>query len=651
MIRYPIDRITRALLLALATALTLAVQWAPQAVPGSATADAFVRDRLLRVMAGATPVEGAVVVDIDEASIAALGPWPWPRSRLADLAEQALADGAERVVFDMVLPDPALDDAHGDERLASLAVAGRVVLAQAFDFAPRETPLAGGVAAGALGSPAGADEGMDTESGADASSGAVSPSARATGVLGNHAGLSDAACVGNIGFVPDRDGVLRRLPLITAWQGQAYPGLALAALLCGSSSVDSHAAGDGHADHDRKTDTGTTRRMPTWVAAIPRDADGFWHLPFRHKVESFTALPFADALEGQHPELIKGATVFVGSSALGLADRVATPLTGSIAGVAVHVEAWSQLQTAAQGDSPTPPPSLLLPLLAVAGMAWLAQRLGSRVRLRAVLLPLLLGVAAWLALAAWTVHEGGAALVAGPLYGYAVLLLVLLPAEWAWAQRKLRARTRLLGRYVAQSVLDELLQSEGADPLTPRRADITVLVADMQGYTALTNQSSLEDAERLTREFLACITEPVWQHQGTLDKYTGDGLHAFWGAPIATPDHADRALDAAQAVLEAVRAFNAVRVARGEQPVRVRVGVASGVALVGDLGSARRSWYSAVGDCINFAARLQECARDLDVDVVCSAGTAERCRPERLRLLAEVDVRGLGGQTLFTPAR
>ena len=220
--------------------------------------------------------------------------------------------------------------------------------------------------------------------------------------------------------------------------------------------------------------------------------------------------------------------------------------------------------------------------------------------------------------------------MAGPAYGYAVLMLVLLPAEWAWAQHKLRARTQLLGRYVAQSVLDELLRSEGADPLTPRRADITVLVADMQGYTALTNQSSLEDAERLTREFLACITEPVWQHQGTLDKYTGDGLHAFWGAPIATPDHADRALDAAQAVLEAVRAFNTTRVARGEKPVRVRVGVASGEALVGDLGSVRRSWYSAVGDCINFAARLQECARDLDVDVVCSEGTAQRCRPGRL---------------------
>jgi adenylate cyclase len=610
------DRTTlaRAALLALAVLGTLAAEWVPQALPGSATAEAFVRDRLLRVMVTDTPVHGAVVVDIDEASIAALGPWPWPRSRLADLAEQALADGAQRVVFDMVLPEPAPDDAHGDDRLASLAASSRLVLAQAFDFADRDAPLTGGVAAGAF-----------------ATGEAKGDAARATGVLGNHAALGSARCVGNIGFVPDRDGVLRRLPLVTAWQGHGYPGLALAALLCG---------GDG-----------ASQPGAAWLAALPRDAAGLWHLPFRHPVESFTAVSFADALEGRHPELLRGATVFVGSSALGLADRVATPLTGSLAGVAVHVEAWQQLRAAAAGDSPAPPPALLLSLLAAAAMVWLARRLGSRVRLRAVLLPLVVGVSVWLALAAWTVHEGGAAPVAGPVYGYAVLLLVLLPAEWAWAQRQLRARTRLLGRYVAQSVLDQLLQSEGKDPLIPRRADITVLVADMQGYTALTNQSSLEDAERLTREFLACITEPVWQHQGTLDKYTGDGLHAFWGAPIATPDHADRALDAAQAVLEAVRAFNAVRAARGARPVRVRVGVASGEALVGDLGSARRSWYSAVGDCINFAARLQECARDLDVDVVCSAGTAARCRPGRLQPLAEVKVRGLGGQALFTPAQ
>ncbi len=627
------DRTTlaRTLLLALAVLLTLAAQWAPQAVPGSATADAFVRDRLLRLMAVDTAVAGAVVVDIDESSIAALGPWPWPRSRLADLAEQALADGARRVVFDMVLPDPAPDDAHGDDRLASLAAGGQLVLAQAFDFAQRERPLAGGAVAGALGD--------DAQPG-----GAPFATAQATGVLGNHAALGGARCVGNIGFVPDRDGVLRRLPLVTGWQGQAYPGLALAALLCGVSAAAGDATGDAAKGGPPDPPA------PTWLAAIPRDGDGFWHLPFRHRVEAFTALSFADALEGRHPELLRGATVFVGSSALGLADRVATPLTGSIAGVAVHVEAWQQLSAAAAGSAPTPPPALLLPLLAVAGMVWLARRLGSRVRLRAVFVPLLAGVAVWLALATWTVHAGGAAPVAGPVYGYAVLLLVLLPAEWAWAQRKLRARTRLLGRYVAQSVLDELLRSEGADPLVPRRSDITVLVADMQGYTALTNQSSLEDAERLTREFLACITEPVWAHQGTLDKYTGDGLHAFWGAPIATPDHADRALDAAAAILAAVRAFNATRLARGEQPVRVRVGVASGTALVGDLGSARRSWYSAVGDCINFAARLQECARDLDVDVVCSAGTAERCRPGRLRPLAEVDVRGLGGQALYTPA-
>ena len=616
--------LARALLVALAVAVTLAVQWTPQAVPGSATAESFLRDRLLRLLSTDTRIDGAVVVDIDESSLAALGPWPWPRSRLADLAEQVLADGAQRVVFDMVLPDPLPDDAHGDARIASLAAAQRVVLAQAFDFAQRERDVNSGQAAGALATPP------------------TLPAARATGVLANHSELAGAPCVGNIGFVPDRDGVLRRIPLLTAWQGQQYPALALAALQCG-----------GRADMPgRLTDerlASPSDPASTWLNSVPVDARGFWPLPFVHRLEAFTALPFVDALQGHHPDLLAGTTVFVGSSALGLADRVATPLSGSLAGVAVHVEAWQQLHDLQQGRVPAPPPAWLLPLLAVLGMVWLAWRLGRRVRLRALLLPLLAGVGAWLLLAGWTARAGGAAPVAGPLYGYAVLLLVLLPAEWAWAQYRLRARTRLLGRYVARSVLDELLASEGTDPLTPRRADITVLVADMQGYTQLTAESSLEQAEHLTRAFLACITEPVWQHQGTLDKYTGDGLHAFWGAPIAVADHADRALDCATALLQAVKRFNAGRVAQGLPPVRVRVGIASGEALVGDLGSERRSWYSAVGSCINFAARLQELARDLDVDIVCSEGTAERCRPGRLHALAELQVRGLGPQQLYTP--
>jgi adenylate cyclase len=138
----------------------------------------------------------------------------------------------------------------------------------------------------------------------------------------------------------------------------------------------------------------------------------------------------------------------------------------------------------------------------------------------------------------------------------------------------------------------------------------------MQDYTGLTNRSSLDDAARLTREFLQCLTEPILTCGGTLDKYTGDGLVAFWGAPIASGDHAARALDAARAMVLNVRAWNERRVAQGLAPARVRIGVESGPVLVGDLGTRFRRTYTAVGDCINTASKLQAVAKILDCDLV-----------------------------------
>src|SRR5262249_52086204 len=145
---------------------------------------------------------------------------------------------------------------------------------------------------------------------------------------------------------------------------------------------------------------------------------------------------------------------------------------------------------------------------------------------------------------------------------------------------------------------------------------ITVVSADMQDYTGLTNRSSLQEAAQLTREFLQCLTEPVLRCEGTLDKYTGDGLVAFWGAPLPNADHAPRALEAAQAMLANVRAWNERRVANGLAPARVRIGVESGSVLVGDLGTRFRRTYTAVGDCINAASKLQAIAKTLSCDLV-----------------------------------
>jgi adenylate cyclase len=142
----------------------------------------------------------------------------------------------------------------------------------------------------------------------------------------------------------------------------------------------------------------------------------------------------------------------------------------------------------------------------------------------------------------------------------------------------------------------------------------------------------------LTKDFLSCLTRPVLQNHGTLDKYSGDGLVAFWGAPLLCPDQADRAVSTGLAILEEVRQFNNQRQHSGFAPVKVRIGIESGRALVGDLGTAFRSTYTAVGDCINFASRLESAARDLPTQLVIGAAANA--------LLKEHDTLSLGAVTL-----
>lgn len=159
----------------------------------------------------------------------------------------------------------------------------------------------------------------------------------------------------------------------------------------------------------------------------------------------------------------------------------------------------------------------------------------------------------------------------------------------------------------------------------------------------------MEEAAKLTRDFLDCLTGQVIAHQGTLDKYTGDGMMAFWGAPLPLEQHADLALDAAHQMTRRVAALSAERVRQGYLPLRVRIGVESGNAMAGDFGTSFRSIYTAVGDSVNTAARLEQVARDFPHDIIIGPGTVSRSGRHRFLALGERLLRGKERATpLFT---
>jgi adenylate cyclase len=228
-----------------------------------------------------------------------------------------------------------------------------------------------------------------------------------------------------------------------------------------------------------------------------------------------------------------------------------------------------------------------------------------------------------------------------PLIGYFVLLLTIVPYEWWQTQQQSRRVLEMLSHYVARPVLDELIRQNQAYSLVPALCEITVLVADMEDYTLLTSMLELEDAAQLTKDFLDCLTRPVLVNGGTLDKYSGDGLVAFWGAPLICDDQADIAVEAGEAILREIEHFNITLKAAGFPGVRARIGIESGLALVGDLGTNFRSTYTAVGDCINFASRLEAAAKNTPESLIIGPTAQAKLTRHTTRSLGEITLRGV----------
>jgi adenylate cyclase len=515
-----------------------------------------------------------------------------------------------------VLPDSK--DPRGDAELLRLAIEQKLVLSQVFDYAPRDPPIrAGKPAAGIAPAPASNFSTRTTES---------------SGYVANHAGLADAPCVGNIGFIPDADGKLRRVIHQTLYKGKLYPSLSLAVIKCLRLSIQS--------------DLLTTESLTPLLFDIRPDR---WIvIPAKDIFAATHSLADAEELRA----LIQNKIVIIGSSALGLADRVATPISANMSGMFVHAQAISELLEPrayrSQRFSVFSTALVHLGLVLALGVSILRLRKPLMLWLGAGLILLI-----WLIFAVIQIRAGNPITQSAALWGFLVIGLTLIPALWLTERQRTRYISDVLARYVSIPVLKEILSQQDAIALKPKSAEITVLVADMASYSETVSQQSLDDAAAITRGFLSQITEPVWACRGTLDRYTGDGLIAFWGAPIDQPDHAQWALKAAELMRTRLEILNAENTARGLPKISLRIGIASGTAMVGDFGTQKRANYTAVGNCINMASRLESAARGLNRDIVISETTTQlltQTQTPKIQLvpLGAIDIRGFGPTQVYS---
>jgi len=528
-----------------------------------------------RPMAGAGEGEGPVaIVAIDQESIEQLGPWPWDRSLQARMVDKLHQAGARVIAIDILFSSAGSE--AGDQALAgSMERAGNVVIASSFSGWST-----GGYEAVKVNLP--------------------------LEIFGEA-----AAGIGFTNIPTDSDGVNRRVILTETLGGHDYPSFAALSVATGNSYWS----------------------VGEIATHVPVTGDGEMFVNFSPDFNEATpAYSSLDVLEGRfNPDAFRQKAVFVGVTGGAKLDAFPTPISGKESltpGVVIQARAAATIESEAF-ISATPPwagkvmvvlvgPLVLLLFLgrrmsvavalALAGMVLLVLAEGLAFRTQGLWLPLMTPILAGL------LSVGG-----GLSYRYFAEV------------RKERQLKEVFGRYVSPDVLGELLEEPESASQRGRQLEASILFCDMYGFTTLSGSREPREVVELLNRFLSAVSHVIFEHGGTVDKFVGDEVMAIFGAPISSRDHA---LCACRAALDIQAALGKLECGP-DTLLRAGIGVNSGQVVVGSIGSEKRMDYTAVGDTVNIASRLEGLTREMDSDIIIGADT--------YRLAGEaIDARPLG---------
>lgn len=598
--------------------------------------------------------ERIVIVDIDEASLSEIGRWPWPRDVLARIVDRLFEQYDVRALgFDVVFAErdessgleilerlargPLADDEAFRRQLRRLAPAldrdrvfaeslrGRnVVLGYFFREHVDEGPSTSGLLPAALGTVA--QRGLEDL-----------PLESPEGYGANLEILQESAAGGGFFDNPlvSSDGVFRRVPLVQRYDGRVYELLSLAtaraALGWPPVRFEIARGGEGYR---------AVEAVHVGERRIPVDREGAVLVPYRGRQGSFPYVSAKDVLDGSaDPEVLEDRIVLVGATAAGLLDLRSTPVQNIYPGVELHANVISGILDEWIRHRPAYVVGYEFVTIAVIGLLLTG--------LLPFLAPLWLsaataGVAALLVagnLFAWT----GADLVL-PLAGPLLLVVVLFVFHVAWGffveTRGKRQLARLFGQYIPPELVDEMDRAPQKVSLAGESREMTVLFSDVRGFTSISENLAPQELARLMNSFLTPMTRVIHQHRGTIDKYMGDAIMAFWGAPLHEPDHAQRALHAAREMISTLDSLSGEFERQGWPPLQVGIGINTGVMNVGNMGSEFRMAYTALGDAVNLGSRLEGLTRVYEVPLIVSETTRNAVPEFEYRELDVVRVKG-----------
>jgi adenylate cyclase len=566
------------------------------------------------------------IVDIDEKSLAKYGQWPWPRTRIADLVTNLTGLGAVVIAFDIMFAEPdRLNPDIAADTFRNLDEDTRIKLRAlpSNDQYLAEAMQRSRVVLGETGLPeirGELDKTLPETSFAVLGDNAQQFIFKLSGLLRNTDVLEKAASGrGLLTINPERDGIVRRVPMVMEAQGVTMPSLSLEMLrvVTGTETILI------------KTDRAGIKSINVKGFQIPTDLNGQLWVHFAHSDRSIYVSPI-DVLEGTvDPNKIKGKLVLVGTSAAGLNDIKTTPVSAAMPGVEIHAQVIEAALTRAVLSQPYYGPALEFFAAMVFGLLVIAfaPMLGpiTLVLAGAVFASLLIGTS-------WYFYTQQRLLIdfTYPLLSTTSIYLTLVFSSFVREQAQRRQIRSAFGQYLSPALVEQLAQSPEKLVLGGEEREMTIMFSDVRGFTTI-SESYKHDPQGLTalmNRFLTPLTNAILARKGTIDKYMGDAIMAFWNAPIDDNEHQLNACEAAVDMLERIDELNKLREQEAQHgghayiPLNVGVGLNTGICVVGNMGSDLRFDYSVLGDSVNLASRLEGQSKEYGFPIIVGSRTA-----------------------------
>ncbi len=598
-----------------------------------------------------------VVVDLDEKSLAEVGRWPWGRDQMAHLVD-VLFDRHQIAVlgFDILFAEP--DVSSGLESLRALE---KGKLRDIPAFKSEVDKLAPSLDHDALFAASIAKHPVVLSTNFSFTGTRVNDEVRGAGVLptpalpgialaGRNFGVmvstkftgnlpklqSRAAAGGHFNSVPDTDGVYRRTPMLIRYGEDYYESLSLAMvrLLKGSPPlIPVLPSADNAAGYD------AIENLRIGKIEIPVGENVAALTPFRGPQLSYKYVSATDVLHGRLPvDSLRGAIVLVGTTAAGLYDLRSTPVATVYPGVEMHANLIAGMLDGTFKQSPPYAVAIEALMLLLVGLvlSFLLPRLNPLLSLVVVVsaLALVLG----LNLYVWSQR------IVWPLASPMLLVVFIFGINMTYGffieRRAKKQITGLFGQYIPPELVDEMSEDPESIKMEGESRELTVLFSDVRSFTTISEGLDPQALSQLMNEYLTPMTRAIHKHRGTIDKYMGDAIMAFWGAPLHDKNHVDNALAAAMEMMSLLKKLGPEFRAKGWPELRIGVGLNTGPMSVGNMGSEFRRAYTVLGDAVNLGSRLESLTKEYGVDIMVGETTMQKATNMLFRQLDRVRVKG-----------